>query len=206
MRAIVLTALALALVSACSIDHKSGAYACSGQSSCSNHPGTQCINGFCVAPGAIDSPIVAKDSPKGDAASQCPAPCTSCNVAMKTCTVDCSIANCTNQVTCPSGYKCDVQCKTDGACKNGVNCQLASACTVECSGGNSCKNVQCGLGPCDVMCSGVSSCRGVSCGNSCACDVLCTGSLSCGTTVQCTSPACQSGNGCTSVPAFCHSC
>jgi hypothetical protein len=36
--------------------------------------------------------------------------------------------------------------------------------------------------------------------------VLCTGPQSCGDTVSCSSLACKSGSGCTSVPAFCHAC
>lgn len=202
--------LALAAAAAvgvgCSINHRSDQYACTTSTDCEG--GRVCDNGFCIIPGTIDAARTDAPKPGGDGGNNCPAPCTSCNVQQKTCTVDCQKTNCSNTVTCPVGYKCDIDCNGDNDCRNGVNCQESASCTVECSGKQSCQNVQCGPGPCSVSCSGVQSCRGVSCANSCACDVTCTGSQSCGEAIQCTSFACRSTNGpgCTSVPAFCHSC
>lgn len=197
----------MTLTTSCSIHHRSGDYACQTNADCADM-GRTCDNGFCIVPGTIDA--ARPDSPKngGDGGNGCPAGCTTCNVTQKTCTINCMTTSCTNTVTCPAGYKCDIQCNVENACRNGVNCQQATGCIVECSGKSSCQNVECGAGPCDVTCSGVSSCRGVSCNNSCACDVLCTGSQSCGDTIQCTSLACKpaTGLGCTSVPSFCHSC
>src|SRR5262249_16555287 len=145
--------------------------------------------GFCIMSGSIDAPGTI-DAPKaGSDGGSCPSPCTSCNLAQKTCAIDCSLTSCTGLVTCPTGYKCDVQCKTDNSCRNGVNCSPSTACTVECSGSGSCRNVMCGAGPCDVQCSGQNSCRGVTCGNSCACDVTCTATGAC-ESVTCTSAAC----------------
>ena len=198
------------VVSGCAINHKSDAYACTKTSECST--GRTCSpDGFCVTSGGnIDAPR-GIDAPKGSDGGTCPAGCTSCNVAQKTCTIDCSLTSCAGPVVCPSNYHCDVQCKTDNACTNGVSCVGTQSCTVECSGGQSCRNVQCGTGPCDVMCSGIKSCRDVSCNSSCACDVTCTGSQACTTGIlMCTGigNTCKPmvGLGCTSVPLVCHSC
>ena len=200
--------LVLAVVLAgCSINHRSGDFACVKNSDCST--GRVCDNGFCIVSGSIDAPR--NDAPKGSGgdAQGCPTGCTSCNMSQKTCTIDCSLpgSNCNNQVTCPTGYKCDVQCKTDSSCRSGVNCDGASQCTVECGGRNSCRNVQCGPARCDIMCSGQSSCQDtIRCNNSCACDVTCTGVGACQNFPSCTSAACTTVGGCTSVPANCNSC
>jgi hypothetical protein len=197
--------LALSLVLAgCSIQHRSDAYACTQTSECNN--GRTCVDGFCVVNGGgVDAPRPG-DATMGGDASSCPAGCSSCNTAQHTCTIDCRSSNCNGQVACPAGYRCDIMCDTDNSCRNGVDCQAALSCNVTCSGTSSCRNVQCGLGPCDINCSGPSSCRGIACNSSCACDVTCTGNQSCAALIQCTSLACKSGLGCTSVPNVCHSC
>lgn len=192
---------ALAVGSSCSVTHRSGDYACTSTKDCTGS--RVCDNGFCIVPGSIDAPGPPKDS--GSGSNGCPTGCSSCNVTQKQCTIDCRSSSCNGQVTCPTGYHCDIKCDVDGSCRNGVNCQTASSCTVECTAGNACQNVQCGLGPCDVMCTGQGSCRGVSCNQSCACDVICNSGADC-SNVQCTSPTCINGSGCSSVIAFCHSC
>jgi hypothetical protein len=205
------TAVALAFAvstPACNIEHKSGGYACEKNIDCES--GRICNDGFCIVAGSIDA-APRTDGPRGDAmgsgSGSCPTGCTTCNVTAKTCTINCMAgANCTSSVTCPAGYSCNILCNTDNSCRNGINCQLGKACNIECTGKQSCQNVQCGAGPCDVACMGVASCKGVSCANSCACDVTCTGNQSCGDAVSCTSPACDTGSGCTSTPLFCHSC
>jgi hypothetical protein len=202
---VALTIAITALASSCSIHHRSDQYACTTNADCDGN--RVCDNGFCIVPGTIDAPGPLKDAQKGDAASGCPTQCSTCNVQQKTCTINCQTSNCTNAVICPSGYKCEIDCNTDNSCRSGVDCRMAASCNINCSANQSCRNVQCGSGPCDVMCTGPSSCRGVSCNNSCACDVVCTGTSSCtGDPITCTSLACKSGSGCTSVPAFCHAC
>jgi len=199
---IVVAAVVAALVaSSCSIHHRSDDYTCTTNTDCTD--GRICDNGFCVVSGSIDAA-------KGDAgradANNCPAPCTTCNVQQKTCTVNCQSANCNDMVTCPAGYRCDIMCNTENACRNGVTCTQATACNVECTGKQSCEDIICGAGPCDVACIGPASCRNVLCGSSCACDVVCTGAQSCADGILCSSLACDSGSGCTSAPALCHSC
>ena len=201
-------ALLAMLACACSINHRSGDFSCTKTSDCST--GRTCDNGFCIVPGSIDAPQ--NDATKGGGdGNNCPPGCTSCNVATKQCTIDCSLpgSNCGSQITCPANYKCDVQCKGDNACRSGVNCAFATLCTVECIGTSSCRNVMCGAGRCDIMCEGSGSCQSnISCGNSCGCDITCTGPNSCQNLPSCTSAACILLNprGCTSQPANCHSC
>ena len=203
---IIAIVIAIAAAStSCSINHRSDQYACTVNTDCSG--GRICDNGFCIVPGSqIDAPKPPGDGPR-DGSTGCPAPCTTCNTAQKTCTVNCQATNCTNNsITCPPGYKCDILCNVDNACRNGVDCRMAASCNIDCSGKQACAGVQCGSGPCDVGCTGPDSCRGVACNNSCACDVVCTGNQSCAEGIVCTSLACRSGSGCTSVPAFCHAC
>jgi hypothetical protein len=201
--AVAIAIVSSALASSCSVEHRSDAYACSVNTDCTG--GRICDNGFCVVRNTIDASNVT-DGPKGDSSNNgCPSPCSTCNVQDKTCTINCQSSNCTNAVTCPAGYKCDIMCNTDNACRNGIDCRGAASCTIACASRQACETVQCGSGPCDVTCAGVASCRDIECNNSCACDVRCTGSQSCDT-VECTSLACESGSGCTSVPAFCHAC
>ncbi len=201
---VTVAAVLAAVTTSCSINHRSDQYACTLNTDCTD--GRVCDNGFCIVAGSIDAPKPT-DAPKpGGDTNNCPSQCTTCNLRQKTCTINCQTSNCTNTVTCPAGFKCDIQCNADNSCRNGINCQLAASCNIDCSGKQSCQNVQCGPGPCDVGCIGAASCRGVECNNSCACDVVCTGNQSCGEGIQCTSLACRSGLGCTSVPAFCHSC
>jgi hypothetical protein len=197
------TIAVVAIASSCSINHRSDQYACTVSGDCSD--GRVCDNGYCIVAGSIDA-ARPSDAAKPSDANNCPAPCTTCNVAQKSCTINCQSANCTNQVTCPAGYNCDIQCNTDNSCRNGVNCQMAASCNIDCTGKQSCQNVQCGPGKCDVACIGGASCRGVDCNNSCACDVACTGSQSCTEGIFCSSLACTAGSGCTSTPTFCHAC
>jgi len=200
--------IVLVIVAGCSISHRSQEYACTTQNDCNGHPNTICQQGFCIVPGSIDAPKPPGDVHPDMNNNNCPSECTSCNVTQKTCTVDCSqtgVVDCTQTVTCPAGYHCDILCNRDGMCRNGVNCTGSASCAITCSAGNTCEGVECGPGPCDVTCSGQSSCKGVSCNNSCACDVNCTGSQAC-QSVACPSALCSVFPGCTSVPVGCHSC
>ncbi|MBA3540722.1 MAG: hypothetical protein H0T79_14015 [Deltaproteobacteria bacterium] len=174
------TLLGLAGATSCSINHRSGDYACDKPADCS--PDRVCSGGYCISTGQlVDAPVAKIDAerrPDAPAPDVCPPACTSCNAGQLECTIDCSKpgSNCGQAITCPVGWSCEIDCKTDLACRSGVNCLGSTACHVRCSGNGACRNVACGSGPCNVECSGQNSCsQGVTCGHSCECDVSCTG-------------------------------
>ncbi len=207
-------ALSLAVVStsSCSINHRSGEFACTVQADCD--AARQCLNGYCIVPGGVIDAPKTIDAPKRDAPMMidspmtvCPPQCTSCGEG-KTCKIDCGLTNCTgNQpIVCPSGYNCAILCSTNNACTNGINCGAAASCAITCSGASSCRNVDCGDGHCDVKCQGQGSCRGIDCSNSCACDVTCALTASCDF-LTCSSSQCDPlGRGCTSMAPGCDTC
>ncbi|MBA3395710.1 MAG: hypothetical protein H0T89_23905 [Deltaproteobacteria bacterium] len=111
--------------------------------------------------------------------------------------------------SCQAGV-CVIECSGNKSCADGVTCPDDGPCRVVCSGNMSCeKRVRCGDGPCTVLCLGNMSCEaGVRCEDSCACDVTCTGNA-CGDDdddVRCSSPACETQNGCTSARPGCNQC
>ncbi|HEU4733010.1 MAG TPA: hypothetical protein VFT22_34185 [Kofleriaceae bacterium] len=190
-----------ALATGCSVSHRSEDFACGPDSRCAGN--RVCIDGLCVIP---DDAGVRPDARQGS----CPAQCTSCDGATKTCTIDCAVdANaCAQRVTCPTGWSCEIACSTPNACRSGIICTNAKACTITCAGRQSCDTVVCGAGPCNVDCSGRDSCNEVSCGPSCACDVTCQFVSSCAA-LSCTSADCTSLSpfgGCTSEAQGCNTC
>jgi len=183
----------------CSVNHRSGDFACDKQSDCS--AGRSCIEGFCVFPDDSGIP----DGPHADAAV-CPSVCTSCNLDQKSCTIDCALnGGCKTQVICPLGFSCDVRCSGDGACASGVSCTGSTSCKITCSGTQSCRNLSCGLGPCNVACTGNASCDQVNCGLACACDVSCSATSLC-RTLTCKPNCLAAGRGCTSLTVGCNTC
>ena len=207
-----LTALVLAAISAgsCSINHRSGEFQCDKQSDCES--GRTCTGGFCVVPGGtVDAPK--GDGPTGDGPpsdtpmNMCPAQCTSCVQASKTCKIDCAVTSCNSAVVCPPGWNCEVACTVANSCRSGVTCPPSgNSCNITCSGTGSCRMIDCGTGKCDVNCSGSQSCRGVDCTGSCGCDVKCPIGASC-EAVTCTSFQCDTGLGCSStLTPNCESC
>jgi hypothetical protein len=203
LAALAVLALAIGSAGGCSVNHRSGDFACQIQSDCSKD--RTCIDGFCVlaADAGIDTPPPLPD------AAVCPTTCTSCNPLQKTCTIDCTIAagNCKQLVTCPTGWSCNVLCSRADACSNGVICPNGTACTITCSGLRSCKGISCGTGRCNVDCGGTNSCQDVRCGLSCGCDVTCH------INSTCSNLACRAGctsasqfGGCTSLTAGCNTC
>ena len=183
-----LTAAVLALAAGCSVSHRSTDFACGPDQRCAN--GRTCVDGFCVV--VADSGVV--DTPQFGDAALCPSQCTSCNAAQKTCTIDCAFNNgaCAQQVTCPSGWSCNVACSVVGQCNSGINCTNAKACTIACSARQTCKNVACETGACNITCSGPQSCTGaLACGAG-ACNVNCSGTGACSGSVSCgASCACE---------------
>ena len=218
---LVVVGFAAVTAGGCSVTHRSGDFACTTPADCAD--GRTCSEGFCVAP-QLDSGV-RTDAPS----SGCPAQCTSCNTATKSCTIDCAVnpAACKQQVTCPAGWNCNIACSGISACTSGINCANSKSCTITCSGAQSCRNLNCGAaacnvdcagsgscrdftcgtGACNVSCNNTDSCRNVSCGLSCACDIACRNPFCVG--VTCKASQCQLQTpfgGCTSTPPGCNTC
>jgi hypothetical protein len=100
-------------LAACSINHKSDSFACEINTDCES--GRVCSGGFCVVAGSqIDAPKGDATTMRDGSTNNCPSQCSSCNVQQKTCTINCMMSNCQSQVVCPAGYRCEIQCNTDG--------------------------------------------------------------------------------------------
>ena len=209
-------ALTFAIIGSCSVNHRSGDYACAKQSDCASP--RVCEQGFCtVPPGVpIDGPPSTVDghlnqdaSTHPDASSNiCPSICTSCDLGSHKCKIECNLnpSSCNGTVTCPDGFDCNIDCNTPNACRNGVDCTNAAACAITCVGTGSCRGLQCGDGPCSVFCTGSSSCRGIACNGSCACDVEC-GSISLCQDISCPGLACDTvTGGCNLTGPGCNTC
>lgn len=209
---LVAVAVGTVAVVSCSINHRSGAYACETNADCED--GRVCSDDLCVVPGGTKPP----DAAIGDAAKPpdappdgraCPDVCTSCNTEKKECIINCGMNpdGCTDAVVCPAGWHCNVMCSVQNSCRQGVNCTNALSCNIACSGQGSCRMVACGPGKCDVNCTGQGACRGISCGQSCGCDVNCSNNAEC-SGVMCTEFQCRKtfGTGCTSQPFGCNTC
>jgi hypothetical protein len=199
---LVVLGFAIITASSCSISHRSDDFACTKQSDCST--GRTCTDGYCVAP-QLDSGV------NTDGPTNCPAQCTSCNTNAKTCTIDCALNGtaCNQQVTCPVGWSCNIDCSTPNSCRNGVTCANSQACTITCSGAQSCRTLTCGAGRCNVDCIGNGSCRNVTCGQACACDITCQANSLCANLTCKAPPNCTAQVpllGCTSLTIGCNTC
>jgi hypothetical protein len=181
MTKVALVCFALSL--GCSINNRSQGFECSATVPCDT--GRVCESGFCVVPGGSgsnvpeDAPRTMVDAPRmtGDAGQMCPSQCTTCDPSGKTCDINCEQAGsaCLQNITCPEGFTCTIECTTAGSCRQNIDCTKGNACTITCSVGESCAKVTCGSGACDLMCTGSHSCMQVDCSNSCACDATCSG-------------------------------
>lgn len=211
-------ALLVAVVaSACSINHRSDAFACESDTDCTE-PGRICAGNVCV----LAASDAGRDAPRDDAPpsdgrlpdagdplpdappSGCPDTCTSCETGddgVRTCIVDCdeNPARCGAQINCPPGLACDVRCTRPGSCREGVRCDPTLPCAVSCTGDNSCEDIRCGAGTCFVDCAAAGSCEDVRCGASCACDVDCAFDASCAE-IDCTGQ-----NSCDALDGGCNS-
>ena len=130
--------------------------------------GRFCDQGFCVQ-------------------TDCPDPCTSCDVGNRSCRIQCTPGKPCGNVQCPAGYDCQIRCTSSGACGT-LDCAQAHSCDVECSGAASCGNINCGKHACTIDCSGALACPTIDCGASCSCDVTCNNPAS-----SCPSMACPVG-------------
>lgn len=177
------TALAAALVAGCSVSHRSGDFACNADQRCAD--GRSCVDGFCVL--AADSGLPDTPQPPPGDAAICPSQCTACNLARKSCTIDCALDNgaCNQAIACPAGWICDVACSVPNQCNSGISCGGATSCMIACTARQTCKNVTCSRGACNLTCSGSGSCGNeITCGTG-ACNVDCSGNAACAGTVSC---------------------
>jgi hypothetical protein len=207
----------LLVFAACTINHRSGEFACDNNADCQG--GRVCQQNLCVEPGTGPDPDGGMPDPDGPEPFVCPTQCTSCVESTMTCNVNCeqpaAMAVCQQTINCPEGFHCVVKCPRSSASANNgqcpqVNCQNALSCDISCTGNNTCKQVTCGEGPCEVLCDGLGSCGQVQCDDSCACDVSCTlGRASC-QTLDCPGSAGQCNTlgqlGCNSNRPNCNTC
>jgi len=201
--------VALVAVGSCSIEHRTGALVCETQADCPSD--RLCREGYCIFTGPIDAGVdSSKDGPPD--ALACPRECTSCDLEMMTCLIDCDKTTCTNAnvpVKCPAGWDCTINCSTQNSCRN-LDCTQGHSCTVTCKGVSSCRDAICGNDrPCDFTCTGEQSCRNVNCDASCGCDVRCEAALSCPVANDCPGDAdgCSTfDNGCTTERLGCDLC
>ncbi len=187
----VLVGLVVASAS-CLVDRKSEEFSCTMTTDCAD--GRVCTGGFCLQ--GTETPDAPPDVPA------CPEPCETCDLALKTCTVNCSAADDCAAVTCPVGFACDISC-SNNACDD-IDCSEAQSCVVSCTGSNACGNVTCGPGRCDVTCSGVNACDVVDCEASCVCDVDCDAGDDCNA-AMCPMPTAGPGDCTDGTPAGCDS-
>lgn len=199
--------LAMAGLAACSIEGRSGDFACEGAADCGD--GRSCQNGWCVLPGggADDGgliPQVDAGSGGGDATPGVDAAAAVCSDAIcdycdnGTCVFFCTAGgSCPAGVECPPGLPCRVVCSGVDSCAGGVDCTAASQCTIQCTKNGACAGpVECGGGPCDVSCSAREACiAGVDCSDSCACTTSCSGADACGIGPECPLATCVDGDG-----------
>jgi hypothetical protein len=201
--AVMVVALALLGLGACSVDRRSDGYArCTNPAQC---PSGMCDRGWCVPIMGGDAPDAQPGQPI-DAAPQpnCPEVCSACNGG--TCVIACNEDGaCPDLVTCPVGWPCEVECQGDQSCGDGVSCTDATSCDVSCDGVGACGGgVTCGPGPCEVECRGFGACQTIDCSQSCACDTDCANGAACALSCPDHTDMCQRNAECTS--AGCNVC
>lgn len=217
LRPLALAGLAASLA-ACSIEGRSGEFACAVPEDCTG--GRTCEAGWCVLPGGDGDggggPVIdaapGRDAPApldGAAAVCSEAICDQCD-GDGTCVFLCASAgSCPAAVQCPAGIPCRVVCNAIDSCAGGVDCTLATSCEVDCRKNGACAGpIACGAGRCDVECSARDTClTGVDCGDSCACATRCSGAGACPLAPECPFASCVEGDGdCTADGADCDAC
>jgi hypothetical protein len=108
--------------------------------------------------------------------------CTSCNFLDDSCTLDCSVSDCSGGVdlTCPDGFHCRIECVGAVAClDDDITCH--GDCSIRCEGTSACRDaaVACDGPRCDIGCTGDNACLDqVDC-NADSCVVICDGVAAC---------------------------
>ncbi|MFN0253785.1 MAG: hypothetical protein ACKV2T_43365 [Kofleriaceae bacterium] len=194
----------------CWVERRTSDFACETDDDCIGFlPTRECDTGlgYCVP---------------GDNPNECPLQCTGgCDMNARTCTVICGSTTQCNDIVCPNGFDCTINCSA-GACDSidcrgdqdctiictggnacgDISCPDTGNCSVTCTGGGACADVDCNGSNCDVICSGGNACDNVDCDSACRCDVSCMQGGSCDR-LDCSAPACESAMGCTSTQTGC---
>ena len=121
------------------------------------------------------------------------------------CVFDCtSPGACAENVTCPSGVACQVNCG-DSSCGGNMDCTVAKSCDIHCEGNKSCNAyINCGGDNCNVECSGSDSCKLDIHSEAPSTKIVCAGANSCGSGSNCGGQECTvqcSGDGSCRHPA-----
>ena len=170
MKAVGGAALFVLVIVACTVNRPSEGFTCATDADCTDN--RKCDSGYCVM-------------------QNCPADCTSCSEAAKTCIMECSTASSCGSVTCPNGWTCAINCIGAGACTD-VSCAGGSKCSINCSGNGACNNISCkDACKCDLQCANG------------ACDTITCPTASGGE--KCTTDG-SGGSPCLSSPAGCTKC
>jgi hypothetical protein len=205
---------AAAALAACSIEGRSGEFACGGPEDCRD--GRICESGWCVAPGGGGDSGSPPDGAGGDggvghdaAPVECSdAVCDACEDG--TCVLLCLTADsCPDTVTCPAGMPCRVVCDGVDSCPGGVDCSAATACDIACGKNGACAGpVLCSGGACEVRCNARDTCLGgVDCSAACACNTICSGAGACDLAPECPLDDCVEADGdCTTDGSGCDAC
>jgi len=175
----------LVLVASCTINRPSQSLECSTQADCAALPGRICTSGYCVV-GTLPPDARLLD------AFECPAVCNGgCDTSMSP--IVCSVTGANGgSITCPTGFRCNIDCAQPGAC-GAIDCTNAApgqtlgllACDIDCVAAGSCGSITCGNQNCDVTCTGAGACGNISCaaGN---CTATCSGGAAACGSLNCT--------------------
>ena len=138
---IVIGAAIGALLWSCSVNRVSDGYACTDNAQCAND--RVCSQGYCVIG---QRPVDARPLD----AAVCPAACDSCDFQTTTCTIT---GTGSGNLTCPTGWNCDINCGTTGACGT-ISCTNAASCNIDCTADMACLGITCNTKDCTVTCTG----------------------------------------------------
>ncbi|MEM9488347.1 MAG: hypothetical protein AAGC55_04325 [Myxococcota bacterium] len=207
----VMATLAVTLWLGCSIDTRSGQFACSPDELCPD--GRQCIDGWCVTDSGDEPPDGGID-PASDAAMCIPSSCgdgtcctdeSCCDGAedADSCPDDCGNASCTGCLVGQCSESCDTQeecsLRCSGVCTCNLSCTSAKTCDFLCRAGQTCDlscaasqdcNATCQTAAdCTINCTNVERCDDIRCivGSSCL--------LDCSSSKICDFKQCSGGSG-----------
>jgi hypothetical protein len=171
-----------ALLWSCSVNRVSDGFKCTTHADCD--PDRMCTQNYCV----IGPRPLVDAAPQPIDAAVCPAACGgTCNFSTMSCTI---IGTGSGNITCPTGWNCNIMCPTSGACGT-INCISAASCDIDCTADNACLGITCNTHDCKVDCTGQKACGNIACTTG-DCTVNCSGgsgSAACGT-ISCTTGDC----------------